>query len=239
MYDNEHPNRWLISYADFITLLFAFFVVMYAISSINQQKYYALNSSLNAAFSNKSQVLTKNLVGNKPPMEERLSEAEMVAIADAMARQLSPFIMDGKVRVIQNKQELRVDIHESLLFESGNTKLSYDAIAILGKVAQVLSTQNNRVVIEAHTDNVPVNDPQYASNWSFSAARASKIVEALNETGIAANRLNASGSAASHPIEENTSPLGRARNRRISIVIPILSFQPPGSYTEISPNGLD
>ena len=212
---------------------------MYAISSINQQKYYALNNSLSAAFSNKSQTQIENLVENKAPKEERLSEAEMVAIAGAMARQLSPFIMDGKVRVIQNKQELRVDIHESLLFESGNTNLSLDAKAMLEKVAQVLSTNTYRVVIEAHTDNVPVNDPQYSSNWSFSAARASKLVETLNEKGIAASRLNASGSAASHPIEENTSPLGRARNRRISIVIPILSFQPPGSYTEISPNGLN
>ena len=239
MYDNEHPNRWLISYADFITLLFAFFVVMYAISSINQQKYYALNTSLNAAFSNKSHAPTEKLVDSPVQKDARIPEAEMNAMAAAMARQLSPFIMDGKVRVIQNKQELRVDIHESLLFESGTTKLSHDAKAMLEKVAQVLNTYSNSMVIEAHTDDLPVNDPQYASNWGFSAARASKVAETLNEVGVDASRLNAQGSAASLPIEKNTSPLGRARNRRISIVIPSLLIQPLESYRETSPSGLN
>lgn len=247
MYDNEHPNRWLISYADFITLLFAFFVVMYAISSVNQQKYMALNTSLNEAFSNKTNTEPNIAVSkNKREKEEHIPADVLNNMSQKLANQLSPFIMDGKVRVMQNKQVLRVDIHESLLFENGSTKLSAGANKILNLVARVLNAKadaqdnppHNQVLIESHTDNAPVMDADYPSNWSFSAARASKLVETLNQAGVEASRLSASGVAASYPIEQNSTPLGRARNRRISIVIPILSAQSYESYQEISPRGV-
>jgi chemotaxis protein MotB len=211
---------------------------MYAISSVNQQKYYALNTSLNEAFNHDDKMPPASpTIKVESPKSKSYSEVVLHDMANTLASHLSAFIMDGKVRVIESKVILRVDLQESLLFEGSTNKLSQDAKRILETIATVLKKSQRQIEIEAHTDNEAITDSQYASNWSYSAARASALVEILSEAGVAADRRRAIGFAASLPVEANTSPLGRARNRRVSIVI---LNEPERSYEglEVSPKGM-
>ena len=244
--DNENHDRWLVSYADFITLLFAFFVVMYAISSVNQGKYRQLTSSLGSAFgtvnanpstqnastpSTQSSDANGNHLNQKPAFIEpiaiakmknerlRIEREKMQAMAADIEGKLEPLIKDGKIEVIQSNKGLRIDIHDSLLFTQGSAKLEPSAYPTLQQIVQILSTNNQIIQIEGHTDNVPIKNSLFASNWELSAIRATSVVTMFSAAGIADNRLSATGFGASRPVAENSSPDGQAKNRRVSIMI--------------------
>jgi chemotaxis protein MotB len=239
IHENEQPNRWLISYADFITLLFAFFVVMYAISSINQQKYFALNTSLNLAFKHdKNSRNNAQAPNKKTSFTKNLSQKNRLDIGSRLADELYPFIIDGKVRIIESNVALRLDMQESLLFIKSSKIFNRDAKGILEKIATILKKSESQIIIEGHTDNTMIEEEAFSSNWSYSAARATMLAETLNNAGIHSNRLSVIGFGASLPVEANNSPLGRARNRRVSIVIPT-ELDESYEGLEISPKKMD
>lgn len=241
--EDSNPDRWLVSYADFITLLFAFFVVMYAISSVNQGKYTQLTNSMGTAFSGDgasgvNQNSNKNGLGAegtikgqqnsliKPlPLSHLYNEKmrrereSMTNMGIALSNTLSPLINEGKVRVIQNNRGIRIDIHDSLLFTPGSAELSFAATTIMNEIASRLRDNAHPIQVEGHTDNVPIHTDAFYSNWELSAVRASSVVRMLAGAGIAESRLSALGFGASQPISENETPLGRAKNRRVSIMI--------------------
>jgi len=244
--DNENHDRWLVSYADFITLLFAFFVVMYAISSVNQGKYRQLTSSLGSAFGNvnanpstqnanspssQNSDASGNHLNQKPAFIEpiaiakmknerlRIEREKMQAMAADIEGKLEPLIKEGKIEVIQSSKGLRIDIHDSLLFSQGSAQLEASAYPTLQQIVPILSSNNQIIQIEGHTDNVPIKNALFASNWELSAIRATSVLAVFSAAGIADNRLSATGFGASRPIADNLSAEGRARNRRVSIMI--------------------
>jgi len=257
--DAENPDRWLVSYADFITLLFAFFVVMYAISSVNQGKYSQLTSSMGTAFSGdspsdmqsnnikKGRGAESKLQGQqksfiKPlPLSHLYNEKlrrereSMTNMGIDLSNTLSPLISEGKVRVVQNNRGIRIDIHDSLLFTPGSAELANAATDIMREIALVIKDNQRLIQVEGHTDNIPIHNAAFFSNWELSAVRASSVVRMLSEDGIADERLSALGFGSVQPISENDTPLGRAKNRRVSIMILYETQNQDDSSMEIIP----
>lgn len=237
-YEEEATNheRWLVSYADFITLLFAFFVVMYAVSSVNDQKYQALSESLLSAFSNEAgagvlqpvQPLTPSpsLLLPKTLSRERAKEQalrqerdHMTAIARDILKVLAPLVRQGKVRVTQSPRGVNVEINASVLFAPATANLSSESMATLTAVAKVLQPQLYRIQVEGHTDNQPIATTQFPSNWELSAVRASSVVRLFLAESIDEVRLVAVGHGSNRALESNDTAEGRQRNRRVQVVI--------------------
>jgi len=241
--EDDNPDRWLVSYADFITLLFAFFVVMYAISSVNQGKYSKLTNSMGTAFSGdgatgidqngkdkgtggedmikgKQNAIVKPLPLSHLYYEKIRKEREVMSkVRTDLTSKLTPLINEGKVSVLQNNRGVRIDINESLLFTAGSAELSGNANQVINEIALLIKVNQHPIQVEGHTDNIPIHNDTFFSNWELSAVRASSVVRMLSGAGIADNRLSAIGFGASQPISENDTVPGRAKNRRVSIMI--------------------
>lgn len=234
----EHDNhdRWLISYADFITLLFAFFVVMYSISSVNEGKYKTFSESLNTAFDQKNASAPVSIgIVNTPAAQKnkllvdrdsaRLIEqqqriqAQMKAVDNNLREVMADMIAKGQVGVYQNRRGVVVDISASMLFREGESSVQTAALETLREVAQVLSRENQAIEVEGHTDDVPIKNAQFPSNWELSAGRASSVVRMLANYGVPELRLSAVGMAANHPVAANDTAEHRAQNRRVAITI--------------------
>jgi chemotaxis protein MotB len=226
----EHHERWLISYADLITLLFAFFVVMYAISIVNEGKYQVLSDALGDAFggrgaatqvnTNVEPVLPLSHIINRKRNEAARREQERMGV---MARELSatllPLVKSGQVRVTQNARGVSVEINASVLFEQGQAVLDPEAREVLGAVAGLLRDDTHRIEVEGHTDDVPIASPVYPSNWELSTARAASVVRLFIDNGLPPARLSAIGFADTRPVAPNTEAAGQTRNRRVAVTI--------------------
>lgn len=236
-HEEEHDNheRWLVSYADFITLLFAFFVVMYALSTVNEGKYRILSDSMSSAFRNvqvnSSSPLPVTLTPpipliQKPRAAERAQEAvkqkrrdKMRNVAQDILEVMAPLIEQGKVRVIETSRGVTIEINDSILFSPGQALLQPALVKAMGAIADVLAPTDFPITIEGHTDNVPINTLQFPSNWELSAVRATTVLRLFVDSGVAPDRLTAIGFADTRPVEPNLLADGRARNRRVTILI--------------------
>lgn len=230
-FDDEPENheRWLISYSDFITLLFAFFVVMYAISSVNIGKYKVFSDALGDAFGGQgsatpvnTQVL--NLPIPNPALKRRTElmrkeKEQMTKLAQDLLSTMAPLVKEGKVRVTQNSRGVSVEINASVLFDPGMAKLTAESREALVAVAGLLKTDTHNVQVEGHTDNVPISNTYFPSNWELSAARAGAVVRLFIDAGMAPSRLSAVGHADNIPVAPNDQPESRARNRRVAVTI--------------------
>lgn len=229
--DHENHERWLISFADFVTLLFAFFVVMYAVSAVNEGKYRVLASSLGNAFGNTStqnvpvpqlpnQALPSDVQQRTLKQQQAIEEqAHMTEVASNLLDVMAPLVKEGKVRVTQSRRGVSIEINANVLFAEGQAVLEPQSLTVLRAVAQHLSKEPFNLEITGHTDNIPIRNSVFASNWELSAMRATSVVRLLAENGIAPARLFAIGREASQPIASNQTPEGRARNRRVELMI--------------------
>lgn len=251
-YEEEPDNneRWLISYADFITLLFAFFVVLYALSTINEGKYRVLSGALGNAFNSRAlpvqsiRIEPLSLLPLHPLQlanpklrnteEIRREREHMTSIARDILKVLAPLVSEGKVRVSQNSRGVSVEINASVLFSPGDAKLTIESEQTLRAVALVLLHDQHAIQVEGHTDNAPISNASFASNWELSAVRASSVVRLFMDGGINENRLTAVGHGPTQPISNNETSDGRAINRRVEITI--LSALPDVS-TEVLVSG--
>jgi chemotaxis protein MotB len=236
--ENENHERWLVSYADFITLLFAFFVVMYALSTINEGKYRVLSNSLVNAFGGISSV--PGLKGDLPPVAPALprqvparqraavrrdaetlrrESTQLAGVARDIRDVLAPLVEQGKVRVTQTSRGVSVEINASVLFASGDAKLTEETSQALRAVAAVLKNDNHDIQVEGHTDSVPIRNAQFPSNWELSAVRASSVVRLLEDNGVGETRLTAIGRGPTQPVSSNNTAEGRMRNRRVEITV--------------------
>ena len=230
-YDHDSHDRWLISYADFITLLFAFFVVMYAISAVNENKYRMLAGSLGSAFgktaANDIPVPQLPAVALPPEVRQRTlrqqqaieEQAHMTAVAGTLLDVMAPLVKEGKVRVTQSRRGVSIEINANVLFSPGRADLEPRSLAVLRAVAEKLKNEPFNLEITGHTDDVPISNSAFASNWELSAVRATSVVRLLADSGIAPARLSAIGREASQPIASNDTAEGRARNRRVELMI--------------------
>lgn len=237
-YEEEEDNheRWLVSYADFITLLFAFFVVMYALSSINEGKYRVLSNALMSAFGRTpAPVRTEAppVAQPLPPMPQRTLSPAAQRNAEALRREkekltrvardilkvMAPLVEQGKVRVTQTSRGVSVEINASVLFAPGDARLSDASSQVLTAVAGVLKDDDHAIQVEGHTDSVPIRTALFPSNWELSAVRASTVVRLFIDNGVAESRLTAVGHGPTRPVDTNETADGRLRNRRVSVMI--------------------
>jgi chemotaxis protein MotB len=228
----EHTNHesWAIPYGDLVTLLLAFFVVMYSISQVNEGKYRVVSDSLNAAFRGDPTTVLPIQVGEpvastvagpiaQLPMDVQLMALRQLAeqAEDAMA----PMIMQGLVDVASGEGELSISIRSDILFASGAVQLSAQAQPVIRKLGEVLNAFPVKIRVEGHTDNVPVSSTLYRSNWDLSAARAVSVVHLLIEEGIAPDRLSAVGYGEFQPAVPNLTADGRNTNRRVVMSVQV------------------
>lgn len=232
----DDHERWLVSYADFMTLLFAFFVVMYAVSSVNEGKYRILSNALGSAFglspvapigppqiNIQPQLPLQPLVlrGPKSRTSDGLKREKehMTAMARSLLDALAPLVQQGKVRITQSTRGVTVEINASVLFAPGSAMLAPESRQALTAVASVLRNDQHPIQVEGHTDNTPINTAQFPSNWELSTVRASSVVRLFIENDLKKERLSAVGYGDTRPLAPNDSIQDRQRNRRVEVVI--------------------
>lgn len=227
--DPINHERWLVSYADFMTLLFAFFVVMYSISSVNEGKYKVLSDSLEGIFISPERSIKPIPVG-----EQRLSDMDgseelnifsgysknpLHSIATQIRDEFTGLLEGGQLHVTGDEMWLELELSSSLLFPSGDAIPNQQAFDIVDKISDILAPFENPILVEGFTDNRPISTVQYPTNWELSAARAASIVRMLVMGGVQPERLAAVGYGEFQPIADNSDATGRARNRRVVLVI--------------------
>lgn len=246
--DHVNHEAWAIPYGDLITLLLAFFVVMYAVSSVNEGKYRVLSDSLVAAFRGQPHTYEPISIGTKVakvrpddslaavrPKQALKFEgggqaagkgeagdetgAQLREMAGDLAAAMQDLIDRELIRVQRTDSWIEVEINTDILFPSGSAAIDPAAVSILERVARILATRPWPVRVEGHTDDRPISTLQFPSNWELSAARAARIVRLLQERGISPARLTVAGFAEQQPVAGNETPEGRNRNRRVVMVI--------------------
>jgi chemotaxis protein MotB len=249
----QHANhdRWLVSYADFITLLFAFFVVLYSSAQVDKRKVGELAMAIQVAFqkmgifeasNTKPAVLTSEpmpfskvqMVENVPrveklnqlvspprgPLLENAPRAPMDEIQKQLQSALLPELKKHTVSITPTKEGIVVSLREAGFFPSGSATLRPGAGSTLSDFVKVIASYRVRIRIEGHTDNIPIHNSRFDSNWDLSTARATEIIKLfISKYGIAPDRLSAAGYGEYYPVASNGTPQGRAMNRRVDLVI--------------------
>lgn len=248
---HENHERWLVSYADFITLLFAFFVVMFATSHSDKQKQQAVAAAVKEAFENNTASHVAGFLGQSTDNEKiHLPEAkpfagaaepvekpsatptrddepaakaalqELVPSLTFLATEFQQEIEDGKLEVQMEPRGLVVSMREAAFFPAASDKVNAEAWPILEKVAEAVNQLPNPVRFEGHTDSKPIRSKRFRSNWELSTARGIAMMEILTSTfGVNRARCAVSGFADTIPVAGNDSQEGRARNRRVDVII--------------------
>lgn len=220
--EHENHERWLVSYADFITLLFAFFVVMYSVSSVNEGKFRAAADAISQAF-HPVVALSASPIRIDPKITSQLPNIinpdfkTYQKIQEAMKEAGD---WGDKVKVSMDKRGVVIRVAETVIFDTGKADIRPEALDIMKKVGGILAGLNNQVRVEGHTDNIPIKTARYPSNWELSTDRAAVIVKYfINDSNMDPTLLSAAGYAHYKPLDTNDTPDGRAKNRRVDIVI--------------------
>jgi chemotaxis protein MotB len=243
---HENHDRWLISYADFITLLFALFVVMFASSQSDKTKARQISESVKEAFDKggvrsavheilggtvddvgKGNAMIKGPGGSQKltiPKEdiptERIPVSELTPSMQYLNQTLSQEIKDGKIEVRLESRGLVVSLRQSAFFPSGGDDIAPAGFASLEKIANTIRDLPNPVRLEGHTDSIPIHNQHFRSNWELSAARSIAMLELFcTQYGLPRNRFAIAGYAETSPVDSNDTPEGRAHNRRVDLVI--------------------
>lgn len=231
----EHVNheRWLVSYADFITLLFAFFVVMFAVSQVDSNKVGRFAESVRTA--SRWQIFEEEAKGTLPVLgEENGTRPELRSdsqkkgreinelyrtVRDRLERSLRDGISSGRVNVVEGPDGLIIRLRDSAYFPSGSAEIRGEFIKDLRAVADAIRDLSTPVRIEGHTDSKPIQNATYRSNWDLSAARAASVLAFFTEESVSEQYMSIVGYADRRPVAPNTTDEGRRRNRRVDIVL--------------------
>lgn len=202
--ESQHRDRWLLSYADLVTLLLALFIVMYA--ATDHEKAKAIAKSFSAQQMGGDGILPEHsaLVGPADRFEEKL--------------QSNP-VLSGKTKMRQTERGFVVSMSEAGFFPLGDAVVSQQASEVLDEISKSVSDSNLNIRIEGHTDSTPISNSRYPSNWELSTARASSVLIRMTASGIAPERLSAAGYGGFQPVADNSTVEGRSQNRRVDVVI--------------------
>jgi chemotaxis protein MotB len=246
---HENHERWLVSYADFITLLFAFFVVMFASSQTDKNKAKQVSESVREALDHgKFGGAVAGLLGRtvnagtkktsssgadqRPSGPSSQVTGDLAGSLASLTHDLQPEIQSGKVKVDLEARGLVISLREAAFFPSGDDSLLPAADSSLDKIAAAIEKLPNAVRLEGHTDSIPIHNARFQSNWQLSAARGIAMLDLFTSRyKISPQRLCIAGYADTVPVEPNDSPDGRAHNRRVDIVI----VNPEGQHLEPKP----
>ncbi len=196
----DYINRWVISYADLVTLLLALFLVMYAVNNVEHK--------------NNLQTQTQNTTIGE------VKQTKFVEMPELQKELLKEFKNDNDVLLLKDSRGLIIRLKDDILFGSAEAQLQPNATEALNKIIDILSKIDNPVIIEGHTDSFPIKSAKYSSNWELSTARATSVIDYLVKSKrINPKRLSAVGYGEYAPVAENTSNSGRIKNRRVDIII--------------------
>ncbi len=231
-------ERWLVSYADFITLLFAFFVVLFAISQVDRHEMGRLSEAVQKAtnlgvFDDPKQGPSPILGGQgsaaplpSAPLVDPVTTPTMTgpasidSIRDQLTKTLSNAIGSGHVALVERDDGLVIRLRDAAFFEAGKAQVRGEVLSDLRSVGQTLRGLENSIRIEGHTDPIPIRNSSFRSNWELSAARAASVLDELvRVSGIHESRLSIAGYASQRPIANNDELGGRSQNRRVDIVV--------------------
>ncbi|WP_447973753.1 flagellar motor protein MotB [Nitrospira sp. Kam-Ns4a] len=227
--EHENHERWLVSYADFITLLFAFFVVMYSISMINEGKFRIFSQSMkealvpisDAPLSNRRYEIGTSESALIPAISPRMQFMRQVKAI--LAKTIGESEFKGRISVNEVEDGIMIAIADSLLFESGQAAVKPEALPLLAALADALGTTTQpvrEIRVEGHTDNVPIRTAQFPSNWELSAGRAVAVVRLLTERfNLRPQQVSATGYAEFRPVADNLTVENRAANRRVEVTV--------------------
>jgi chemotaxis protein MotB len=227
-------DRWLVSYADFITLLFAFFVVMYSTAQVDKKKVGRLATAIQVAFQQLGAYPVAGLSSTVPlnePVDTRTSvpvlalprnqeNRDLTVLRKELEQALAPEISRGEVAVRTGRDGLVISLREAGFFDSGSAGVKAGSQPAFSRMASLLGERQSNIRIEGHTDNVRIHNTQYTSNWELSTARSTEMIRLLIvKYGFAPQRLSAGGYGEYHPIASNSTEAGRALNRRVDLVV--------------------
>lgn len=231
---NDYINRWVISYADFVTMLLALFMVMFATTSMGEMKVKDVNKSIQKVFASKNIEEIKEV--ENPAQTEVKQDAQSpldnsgktildggdgILDSKQLVEQIEKDIeLNTSVKVIKSDRGVVIRLNDTMLFDPGSAIIKSEAKVTLNKIAVTLAKFQNPILIEGHTDSMPIQNEKFPSNWELSTARATNIIKYLtHEHKFPPSRLSAVGYGEYMPIEKNTTPQGRAKNRRVDIIV--------------------
>ena len=220
----SHHERWVLSYADFLTLLLAFFVVLFATANADRAKTRAVAEAVKAALSQGRhadlQAALQVIKDEQHPADAANSLLDLVRSEKLLVEALKQEIQRGEVDIHMEPRGLVVSLKQGALFDSGDDTVKPSALATIRKVANVLTQLTNQIRLEGHTDNVPIHNERFHSNWELSSARSIAILQLLSQAfRIPMTRMAVSGYADVAPVASNTTDEGRTKNRRVDVVI--------------------
>jgi chemotaxis protein MotB len=236
-FERAGHDRWLVSYADFVTLLFALFVVLFASSQVDRRN---VGEAVRRAFDGSERPKTTSVLGGTVdnvgqgnrmmrgpgganiyvPVPRALESAELLPSRELLDRELSDEIVAGRLTIHMEARGMVVSLREASYFVSGADQLSPDLYPVLAKLAAAVLQTSNPIRLEGHTDSIPIHNARFRSNWDLSAGRAIAMMDALRtQFEVPASRMAVAGYADNFPVDTNDTPEGRARNRRVDLVI--------------------
>lgn len=226
-------ERWLLTYADLITLLAVFFIVMYAISTVNMQKMEAIAESLSVVLKGQSMSILESpgpsiVPGSSGQVRSEGANSQQGEL-DEVRQQIADFIkaqekaergFSSNIVILEQERGLVISLKDTLLFPKGSAVLTPQAREIIYEVGKSLKEVPNFIRIEGHTDNLPIHTAQFPSNWELSVLRATNVTQMLiRGNDIPPERISATGYSEYRPLVPNNSELNRSMNRRVDIVI--------------------
>ena len=235
---HENAERWLLTYADLITLLMVFFVVLYSMSSADSSKWKQVSAALQQAFNidvlqgQAAMSIADAPAAPAPPIDSLISDAEVPQVARLQSK--IEAVLDGAsqapdVTVGVDREGVVIRVSGSYLFDSGRAELKPNSLAVLNAIASELRPLANDIRVDGHTDSIPIDSPRYPTNWELSTARALAVTRYFSETdGIRADRLMAAGFGEFRPLVPNDTREHRAQNRRVEIHL-LSSVQTPAT----------
>jgi chemotaxis protein MotB len=227
---------WIVTFSDMMSLLLTFFILLYSISTVDAQKFKNITEYLQLALSGDGRPSimdggTENVTTpldeepfaeTESPTDQQMEPvtAEILQMYNKINQYVTDIELQAEVSVMMISSGVFVEIKDAILFESGSAQLKDTGIELLGKLEAMLNDFENDIVVEGHTDNVPMNSLMYPSNWELSAARAVAVLRYLNEQmNVEPTRLSARGYGEYSPLAPNDTALNRARNRRVNLMI--------------------
>lgn len=238
----DNSERWMLSYLDFITLLMIFFIVMYAISNVDNKKYQALSTSLKTGFLSGGD----DIIGTQSNIDESSntdfqtenedsasvqantsSYQDLESLKEEIDNLISNSDLKDNVTTQLQEKGLTVSFNNIILFNSGNATIRSDCAKNLLSISEILNKCDNYIRVEGNTDNIAINNSTFSSNWQLSSIRAANVVEFLvNKGNVNPNRLSSIGYGQYRAIQSNDTEAGRSANRRVDILILDSKFNP-------------
>jgi chemotaxis protein MotB len=228
----EHVNheRWLVSYADFITLLFAFFVVMFAVSQVDSKRMGRFTEAFSKAvgediFPGRGDTILPAVADAPKPETDKTGTGELPSELKKVRAALADLALKSQalqgLELLQRRNELVLRLSDNVFFESGDDTLKAPALVMIDALAPELIKRDVDVRVEGHTDNRPISTVRFHSNWDLSTGRATAVIVKLAAAGMATSRLAAAGYGEFRPVADNATDEGRKQNRRVDLVVSV------------------